>query len=182
MLVTGAVTGDPYGRVPAPLSSLGIVDAGRPVRLHECVRGIAASSGASSDGCRSGATFDRNLQESLLRSLAPPLARLGGNVWHEPLPLEHAREDEPIAALLAAAFDAAGVDTHPASAGVSARLLFAPRSILAVFVNETASDVERRIRIGSRTAVVNVPGGRSRLVLFDRTGTVLAETAGIGSP
>jgi hypothetical protein len=80
ILVTGAVVGDPYGQVSLALQKLGIVDAGQPVRLREAT----------------GVTFDRNLQESLLRSVAPPLESFAGNIWHEPLPLDHAREDEPL--------------------------------------------------------------------------------------
>ena len=164
ILVTGAVTGDPYGEIPPALASLGIADRGRPVELRE-------TAGASS------ATFDGNLRESLLRSEAPPLGALNGNVWHEPLPLEHAREDEPLAALLERAFAAAGVAAHPSTAGVSARLLYAPRAVFGVFINETAADARRTVTLGGRAIEIPVAAGRSRLVLFDRaTGAVIAQT------
>ncbi|MGH9457371.1 MAG: hypothetical protein ACRD2J_06990 [Thermoanaerobaculia bacterium] len=165
LLVTGAVTGDPYGGVSPALKALGIVDDGRPVRLHETSRW-------------GGATFDRNLQESLLRSLAPPLDRFEGNVWHEPLPLEHAREDEPLVALLAAAFEGARIETHPSTSGIAARLLHTPSVTFAVLVNETARDGERAITVAGREVLLRVPAGRSRLMLFDRgTAEVLASTS-----
>ncbi|HVR44635.1 MAG TPA: hypothetical protein VMS56_14460 [Thermoanaerobaculia bacterium] len=176
VLFTGAVSGDPYGGVPPALAALGIAGEGRPVRLHERVRGVAASGPLSESPTRR-ATFDRNLQESLLRSLAPPLEALEGNVWHEPLPLEHAREDDPIVNLLAAALDAAGIATHPSRSGISARLLDAPRSILAVLVNETAEDGERVITVAGRELAIAVRAGRSRLLLFDRaSGSLIAQT------
>jgi hypothetical protein len=157
VLVTGAVTGDPYGEQGPALQALGIVDRGRPVRLREESRWGAA-------------TFDRNLRESLFRSGAPALESFRGNVWHEPLPLEHAREDGPLAALFGAALEAAGVDTHPSDVGVAARLLYAPRSVLAVVVNETASDARRRVKVGGRVVEIPVAAGRSRLALFEREG------------
>lgn len=166
ILVTGAVTGDPYGQLPAALEALGVADRGRPVQLREASRwGVA--------------TFDRNLRENLLRSDAPPLESLTGNVWHEPLPLEHAREDEPLAALFAAALTAAGVPAHPSNTLVAVRLLSAPRAVLAVAVNETTTDVRRRVTVAGRAVDIPVAALRSRLVLFERaTGNVIIQTPG----
>ncbi|HEY0593271.1 MAG TPA: hypothetical protein VGF40_15980, partial [Thermoanaerobaculia bacterium] len=163
VLFIGPVTGDPYGEVPASLAALGVADAGRPVALREPAGGRLA-------------TFDRNLRESLLRSLAPPRASFEGNVWHEPLPLDHAREDEPLAALLEKAFAAAGVAAHPSDTGVAARLLAAPRAVLGIFVNETARDAQRTVTVGARKVAVDVPAERARMVLFDRTGAIIAQT------
>jgi len=125
----------------------------------------------------SGVTFDNNLQEILLRSAAPPLEAFTGNIWHEPLPLEYAREDTPLVTLLRHALKAAGVETHPSNSGVSARLLYAPRAVLAVLVNESTSDAQRRITVAGRAVDVPVPAQRSSLVLFERaTGRVIAES------
>ncbi len=85
ILVTGAVSGNPYGELSEPLDRLGIVDLGRPVSLREPTNWSAAGDG--------WATFDRDLREQLKRNSDPGLASLDGNVWHEPLPLEFARED-----------------------------------------------------------------------------------------
>ena len=148
------MTGDFYGEVPPALAALGVVDEGRPVAFHE-----------------EGATFDRNLQESLLRSTLPR------SEWHEPLPLEYARESQPFLALMRKALDAAGLATHPSDAGVTARLLYAPRSIFGVFVNDTTKDVTRGVTINGARVDVLVPAGGSRLVLWDRaTGKIIAET------
>ncbi len=171
LLVTGAVQGNPYGEVSEALERLGVVDAGRPVSLREATRWAADGEG--------WATFDRDLREQLERGTGPPLADLTGNVWHEPLPLEFAREEEPLAALLGAALAAADVETHPADGRVMARLLQAPRALLAVVVNETAVDARRRLTVAGRGYELPVAAGRSRLALFERaTGRLLAATAG----
>ncbi|HEU5163870.1 MAG TPA: hypothetical protein VFV54_12030, partial [Thermoanaerobaculia bacterium] len=155
ILVLGAVTGDPYGGLPPALRDLGIADRGRPVELKEAVGD-------------SFATFDRNLRESLLRSEAAALGELTGNVWHEPVPLEHAREEEPLVALLARAFAKAGVEAHPSADGIAARLLYAPRAVFGVFMNETSRDGARTMTVGGRPVAIPVAAGQSRLVLFDR--------------
>lgn len=170
VLVTGAVTGDPYGSATQALDELGVVDPGRPVELRE-EAGAAAGGG--------WVTFDQDAREQLRRSEAPALDALEGAVWHEPLPLELAREEEPLAALLGAALAAAEVEVHPSPERVAARLLYAPRAVLAVAVNESAADARRRLTVEGRTVEIPVPAGRSRLVLFERgTGRVLAATAG----
>ena len=171
VLVTGALLGDPYGEVTSAMTELGIAAPVAAVRLSE-----RTSWGSG------WATFDRGLRESLRRAVAPPLAALDsaeGRVWHEPLPLEHAREDEPLAALLAAALSAAGVEVHPSASGVAARLLVAPRAVLAVCVNETAQDARRRLVVDGHAVEIPVLAGGSRLVLFERgTASVLAATTG----
>lgn len=175
VLVTGVVTGNPYGETTPALEELGIVDTGRPVELRERTGAV----GAGGDGGGAWATFDRDAREQLRRSEAPALVALDGAVWHEPLPLEFAREEQPLAELLGAALAAAGVETHPSDDRVVARLLYAPRAILAVVVNEGAQDARRRLTLEGRTVEIPVLAGRSRLVLFERgTGRVLAATAG----
>jgi hypothetical protein len=134
--------------------TLGAVDGGGPVPFRE-----------------DGATFDRNLQESLLRSTEPRTATC------EPLPLEYAREEEPLVRLLANALAAAGVTTHPSDTPVAARLLYAPRAILGVVVNDNAEDAVRRLTVAGREVDIPVRAGRMRLVLFERTsGRELAST------
>jgi hypothetical protein len=125
------------------------------------------------------ATFDGQLGERIKRGAgASPTAR-SGNVWHEPIPLEYAREPEPLAALLRAVLTAAGVTTHPTDTRIVASVRTAPKAVLAVCVNETAEDGRRAITVEGRTIEIPVPAGRTRLVLFERgTGKVLAATPG----
>jgi hypothetical protein len=166
VLVTGAVTGDAWGRIPEALRQLGVADEGRPLSLHE-------------PGPWGWATFGGGLGEKLRRSLAPELLSLEGSIWHEPLPLEFAQEDEPLAGLLEAALKAAGVPAAGGGARLTSRVLELPRAFLVVCVNESPVDQERRITAGGRTYAVPVAAGRTRLLLLDRaTGGILAQTPG----
>ena len=162
MLITGAITGDAYGETGPALTALGVVDKGTPVPFRAMVNDLAA-------------TFDRGLTETLLRGSGT--RRESGNIWYEPLPLEHAREVEPISQLLERALSNARIDTHPSATGVAARLLVAPRSILGVFVNDTNMDAQREVTINGQRVTVTVRAGRARLVLFERnTGRVITQT------
>ncbi|HSP32884.1 MAG TPA: hypothetical protein VLU46_01055 [Thermoanaerobaculia bacterium] len=111
-------------------------DPSTPVRLHE-----------------GNATFDRDLQEALRRTTR----RLTES--HEPLPLEYAREDEPLVALFARA-----LNQQPLEKGVAMRVLEMPRARLVIAVNETGSDAKRHIA----GIDIGVAAGRSTLVLIDR--------------
>jgi hypothetical protein len=51
--------------------------------------------------------------------------------------------------------------------------------VLAVIVNETARDAQRRVSIAGHNVDIPVAAGRTRLVLFERaTGRVIAQTPG----
>jgi hypothetical protein len=168
VLITGAVEGDPYGRIGGSLKALGIVDPGRPVAQHERT--------AWGDGW---ATFDGQLGERLRRSTKHEPTRREGALWHEPLPLEYARESEPLVQLLGAALSAAGVGSEPSAMPLAARLLRAPRAVLAVCVNETSADARRRLSVEGHAFEVPVAAGRTRLALFERgTARLIASTPG----
>jgi len=166
IVVTGAVEGDPYGRRPEALRQLAITDAGRPLMLREETR------------WGGWATFDGNLGEKLRRSLGnqhDPRQR----IWHEPLPLEFAREEEPLAQLLGAALKVAEVPVAGWGGPASSRVLESPKASLVVCLNESPVDVRRIVKVGQRNFEVPIAAGRSRLVLVDRSlGHVLAETPG----
>jgi hypothetical protein len=163
VLITGAVEGDPYGRATESLQALGILDRGRPLALREPTRWSG------------WATFDGNRGEYLRRSGKPSLEALEGNVWHEPLPLELARQEAPLIGLLGEALAAAGVESSHSATNVSARVLKAPRAALVVCVNETSVDAVRRVSVEGRAMEVAVPAGRAQLLLVERaSGRVLA--------
>jgi hypothetical protein len=173
VLVTGHVEGDSYGRATPSLQALGLLDDGRPVALHEAT-GWGAAPGATRP-----VTFENLAQQWLRRGTGASPTALSGDVWHEPLPLEFARETEPLDALLGAALKAAGVPTHPGEGGVAARVLVAPRAVLVVCVNESSSPARRRVTVEGKAVGIPVEAFRSRLVLFERgTGKVLVATPG----
>jgi hypothetical protein len=172
-LVLGHVEGDSYGRATPSLQALGILGDSRPVALHETTGWGAAA------GQVRWLTFENLAQHWLRRGTEASPTALAGNVWHEPVPLDFARETEPLDALLTAALKAAGVLTHPAADGVAARVLVAPKAVLAVCVNETPAGALRLLNVEGRPVSVPVEAFRSRLVLFEKgTGKVLAATPG----
>lgn len=175
LLVTGAVCGDAYGTVSDALRDLGLGDPGVAVRRSE------STSWGTSGGARGWASFDRNLGEGLRRSPRASVASLPeGPVWHEPLPLDRARENRPLVALLTAALAAAGIETHPSDEPVTARVLRAPQASFVIAVNETPNAVRRVVTVGGgRRLEVPIAAGRARLVLVDSAGgAVLAATPG----
>ncbi len=173
VLVTGHVEGDSYGRATPSLRALALLGEGRPVALHEQTAWGAAA------GKPAWVTFENLAQHWLRRRTAASSGTLTGAVWHEPLPLDFARETEPLDALLAAALKGAGVATHPGPDGVAARVLVAPKSTLVACVNETPSAVRRRVFVEGKPVDIPVEAFRSRLVLLEKgTGRVIATTPG----
>lgn len=165
VLVTGAVTGDPYGRVTAALAALEVVDPGRPVALREPLDG-------------GWATFDETKGEWFRAALSPRREGAAA-VWHEPLPLELAREEAPLAALYGRTLAAAGLPSGISDMPMTARVLLTPAVALVVCVNESSADAVRAVDVDGRRLEVPVPAGRSRLVLWDRAArSVIAQTPG----
>jgi len=171
VLVTGPVEGDSYGRQTPSLKALGLLGESRPVALHER-SGWGAAGGQD-------VTFENLAQHWLKRSTKPSPAALTGAVWHEPLPLDFARETAPLEALLAAALKAAGVATQPAADGLLVRVLEAPRATFVAVVNETPEKAARRVVVAGRPLSVPVDALRARLVLFDKQGKVIVATPGL---
>jgi hypothetical protein len=173
VLFTGPIEGDSYGLETPSLRALGVLGPSRPLAMHETTPWSESGSVA----------FEGLLQETARRADKPSVAKLEGAVWHEPLPMELAREREPLARLLDAALAAAGVPTmKPADArewGVAARVLAAPRAALVAVVNERTEPASRRIVVDARTYAVPVRAYGARLVLVDRaTGDVVVTTPG----
>jgi hypothetical protein len=173
VLVTGAVEGDSYGRTTPSLAALGLVDPGRPLALHE----------PTPWGGGGLVAFEGLAQERMRRAGTPPLVALEGVLWHEPLPLELARETEPLLALLGAALQAAGIEACPAAGGVAARVLVAPKAMLVAVVNESAEAARRAVTVEGRRLEIPLPALGARLLLFERgTGKLLATTPGAPLP
>jgi hypothetical protein len=184
VLITGPIEGDSYGRATPSLLALGVLGESRPVALYEAT-GWGGPAGTSRvvtfDVGAEGLGQDGIAQQWLKRGTKASPAVLAGAIWHEPLPLDFARETEPLDALLSAALKAAGVATHPTPDGVAARVLLAPKAVLVACVNETPRPARRRVLVDGKPVDVPVEAYRSRLVLFERgAGKVLAATPGQG--
>ena len=159
ILVTGCIQGDPYGRLTDSLRLMGIVDTGRPVMRRESTRWTEGGY----------ATFENDASEFLLCSLAPPLSDFSGNIWHEPLPLELAREEEPLAGLLQTALNNAGVECQPPAAAPGVRILKTPVWALIILVNETSTTARRQLTVDGHHMDVTVPAAGVKLLLCERS-------------
>jgi hypothetical protein len=169
VLVTGAIDGDSYREVPPSLQALGLVQPSRALAMHERSRWSPEEPLA----------FEGLMTENMRRSDGPELSSFEGNVWHEPLPLELARQREPLTRLLEAALRSAGVATQPSRVPVAARVLRAPRAALVVCVNETAEDVRRRVAVDGLALDIPVRAFGARLALIEAgSGRVLCSTPG----
>ncbi len=169
VLVTGPIEGDSYGAPTAALKKLGLLGPSRALAFHE----------RSAWSPRHPVSFEGLMIENLRRSLKPDLTAFEGNLWHEPLPLEFAREREPLAQLLGAALEAAGVSTQPSELPIAARVLLAPSAALVVCVNEMPENALRRVHVGSMAFDVPVPAYGARMALVERSsGKLLAATPG----
>jgi len=169
ILVTGAVDGDSYGSALPALSELGLLGPSRAIALHERSRWSAEGPLA----------FEGLMTENIRRSLKPEPDGFEDNLWHEPLPLELARQREPLARLLDAVLRAAAVPTSPSPFPVAARALLAPRAALLVVVNETPDEQRRRLGVDGVDYVIPVRAYGARLALLDRgAGRLVASTPG----
>jgi len=170
VLITGAVDGDSYGQPAPALRELGLLGATRPVAMHE----------KSGWGPTGWVAFEGLLQESARRSEKASHGRLAAEdpVWHEPLPLELARDREPLVKLLEAALTTAKVPVSRSDSGITGRVLLAPKAALLAVVNERPEPATRRLMVDGRPIDVAVGARGASLVLVDRpSGKPIVTTA-----
>jgi hypothetical protein len=123
------------------------------------------------------ATFDQSLSQSLRAGISSfdPDAPKDSNIWHEGLPLDYAREEEPLVGLLSLALKIAGIQadyqTHP----IASRILKSNRTHLIGMVNESSQEA-RLAFVGKKYRIeLKAMPGRSSLCLIDaNTGKILA--------
>ncbi|MDR2697429.1 MAG: glycoside hydrolase family 5 protein [Holophagales bacterium] len=161
VVVLGPVEGDFAGR---PLSTLSGLLGQRPLAILENTRW-------------GWATFDQTLSQSLRAgtSVFEPDAPQSSNLWHEGLPLDYAREEEPLVSLLGLALKAAGIQAgyqdHPATS----RILKNNKTHLVGVVNESSREARREFAGGNYRVDLKAMSGRSALCLIDSiTGKILA--------
>ncbi len=166
VLITGPLTGDCYGRRSELLLKSGLFDPGKPSNIREKTQ-------CSLKGSSNFATFERGEIEWLKKGSKQ--ISFEGNIWNEPLPLEFAKEEEPLIALLKEALKNSGVSFYFSEIPITTSILKTKGHVLAVFINESSSDVKRNIEIESRRYDVLVPASRAKILFIERkTGKIVA--------
>lgn len=163
VLITGAVEGDSYGQETPSLKALGVLGPNRPVAMNE----------KSEWG---DVAFEDLAQETVLRAAIGTHVDAKTPVWHEPLPLELARDREPLVRLLRSALEVAKVKPAfvTAEPGVAGRVLLGPRHALVVLVNERADDAKRKLLVDGHTVELSVAAQATTLAVVERaTGKIV---------
>lgn len=174
VLFTGAVVGNQYGKVTPDFKLLGLDPDSAPVTRYE-----PTNWGKRGNGNENFVTFGSGKSEYLLKSLSPPLDTLRGNILDEPLPLELAKQMEPLKAMLAAVMKYSGIKPHLFTTPVASRVLETGNSALIVCVNESSTSLSRDFAVGKYRYEIPISAGRARLVLIDRTnGKIMIATEG----
>jgi hypothetical protein len=165
ILVTGAIEGDSYGRPTPSLQALGLLGPSRRVAMRE-----------ASPWSERGIVFEGLAQESVRRAESRQAVSFdGGNVWHEPLPLERSRDREPLVKLYGTALARAGVPVSRDDGGVVGRVLTTATHALLVCVNERPTKAKRKLLVDGRTIELDVRPEGVRMAIVDRkTGAIEA--------
>jgi len=167
VLITGPLTGDCYGRIPELLLKSGLFDPGNPLCIREKTQWSLKSNPLNF------VTFERGEIEWLKKGSKP--INFEGNIWNEPLPLEFAREEEPLIALLKEALKNSGVPFYFSEIPITTSILKTKDHIFAIFINESSSDLKRSIEIDSRRYDFSVPAFRASIFCIERkTGKIVA--------
>ncbi len=159
ILITGPLTGDCYGRIPDLLIKSGLLDQVMTLSLREETQwGLK--------DIQKFVTFDKGEIEWLKKG--SKRISFDGNIWNEPLPLELAREDEPLIALFKEVLKKAKVTHYFAEIPLTTRILKTGEHILAIFVNESSSDIKRIIEIEGKKYEIFVPARRPNIIFINR--------------
>ncbi|MCX8010686.1 MAG: cellulase family glycosylhydrolase, partial [Ignavibacteria bacterium] len=169
ILITGPIEGNEYGQITQAIQNLGITTQNKLLSYYE-------ETNWSLSNDKTIINFPFNLREGLKKSSAEKLLSLDGNFWHEPLPLEFAKEDEALIALFKNVFNKCEIEYDLTDVPVSTRILKSETSTLIVCVNETNSDVEKKIKFDGTEIKFDVKADLSRLILVDnRTKKILVD-------
>lgn len=167
-LITGALISDNYGRIPDLSLIKGLFDSGKPLSIRE-----ETSWGAKENALRF-VTFDRGEIEWLKKG-SKKLLSLEGNIWNEPLPIELAREEEPLIFLIKEALKNAGILFNFTQVPLTTRILKTKNYALLISVNEACVYLKRVVEIDGRKYEMSVPALRSNMLFVERkTGKVIA--------
>jgi hypothetical protein len=171
ILFTGSIEGNSYGEITENISKLGLDNRSEPVSLFE-----KYISPPGSDKNGSSITFD-NQQSEFIKKCSAEKFYSNGNILHEPLPIELAREKEPLIGLLKNGLNLSGVDYLFDETPLSTNILYMQNYTLVICMNESSFDITKELIINNFNLRFNIGAERSKLFLIEKnSGKIIAET------
>jgi hypothetical protein len=167
VLFTGPITGNAYGELTEPIKKLGLNNQATSIDMLETV---------TTEQGKFVVTFDSQQNEYIKKCSADKFYTVG-NIMHEPLPIELAREEMPLIVLLKNIFKDCSIQTQYTDTPLATSVFYTDESAYIVCVNESSANVERKLNIDNKPLSFNVEAGKVKMLLVDRASLkVLAET------
>lgn len=171
ILFTGSLEGNAYGEITDNIIKLGLDNSSKPVSLFE-----KYDSPIGSEKNEHSITFD-NQQSEFIKKCNAAKFYSSGNIFHEPLPLELAREKEPLTDLLKNGLIMSGSAYLFNESPVSTNILDMQNHALVILMNESSGDATRELKINNYNFRFNIGAGCSSLLLIEKkSGKIIAET------
>ncbi len=171
ILITGSLEGNSYGEISESISRLGLINKSTPVSLYE--KYIKKNNQINAETI---ATFD-NQQSEFIKKCALENLYSNNNIFHEPLPLELAKEKEPLIDLLKYMLTKSSIEYYYDETPLSTNILFMKNHFLVVLVNESSVDLTKNLNLGNISISTKVKAGQSKLLMINRqSGKIISET------
>lgn len=171
ILFTGSLEGNSYGEISESISRLGLINKSTPVSLYE--KYIKQNNQTNAETI---ATFD-NQQSEFIKKCAAENLYSNNNIFHEPLPLELAKEKEPLIDLLKYILTKSSIEYYYDETPLSTNILFMKNNFLVVLVNESSVDLTKNLNLGNISISTKVKAGQSKLLMINRqSGKIISET------
>lgn len=171
ILFTGPLEGNSYGEISESISRLGLMNKSAPVSLYE--KYIKQNDQAKVETI---ATFENQQSEFIKKCVADNLYS-NNNIYHEPLPLELAKEKEPLIDLLKYMLGKSSIEYYYDETPLSTNILPMKNHSLVVLVNESSVDLTKILKLENIPLNAKVSAGQSKLLIIDRkSGSVISET------
>jgi hypothetical protein len=171
ILFTGSFEGNSFGEISESISRLGLINSSIPVSLYEKYDNLNIQTSKETI-----ATFDNQQSEFIKKSTAEKFYS-NNNIYHEPLPVELAREKEPLTDLLKHILGISNINYHYDDTPLSTNILLMKNHYLVVLVNESSTELTKFLKLGSISISTKVRAGQSKLLIIDlRSGSILAES------
>lgn len=169
ILFTGSLEGNSYGELSKMILETGITTKSTPVSLYEKFRIDEYGNGMT-------VTFD-NQQNEFIKKCGRESLYSTGNIFHEPLPIELAKEKEPLILLLRKILNESGFDYSFSAEPVSTSILAFNDKAFIVLVNESTTAAQREIILNGFKIKTVVEAGSSKILIADKTnGRILVES------